>query len=46
MLLAAVDVLIPSRRGAAVMGVARKRAQAAPAARAERGSSVRAESMV
>jgi 2-polyprenyl-3-methyl-5-hydroxy-6-metoxy-1,4-benzoquinol methylase len=46
MLLAAVDVLIPSRGGAAVMGVARKSAKAAPLTGAERGSSVRAETMV
>jgi len=45
MLLAAVDVLIPSRRGAAVMGVARKTGRA-PSASAREGGSIRAESMV
>jgi SAM-dependent methyltransferase len=45
MLLAAVDVFIPARSGAAVMGVARKTGRA-PSAHATEGGSIRAETMV
>jgi 2-polyprenyl-3-methyl-5-hydroxy-6-metoxy-1,4-benzoquinol methylase len=45
MLLAAADVFIPARSGAAVMGVARKIGRA-PSAPAAEGGSIRAETMV
>jgi SAM-dependent methyltransferase len=46
MLLAAVDVLVPSRSGAAVMGVARKTSDRPAPATARGGASIRAETMV
>jgi 2-polyprenyl-3-methyl-5-hydroxy-6-metoxy-1,4-benzoquinol methylase len=46
MLLAAVDVLIPSKSGAAVMGVARKTEGPSTPAPAREGASIRAETMV
>jgi SAM-dependent methyltransferase len=46
MLLAALDVLIPTRSGAAVMGVARKTSDRPAPATAREGASIRAETMV
>ena len=46
MLLAAVDVLIPTRSGAAVMGVARKTSRRSTPEFSREGASIRAETMV
>jgi SAM-dependent methyltransferase len=46
MLLAALDVLIPTRSGAAVMGIARKPGRRSPPNSSREGASIRAETMV